>query len=258
MSTNPQQKQIRIKGLHKFFDGTPVLAKLNLDVDKGDLVCLLGASGCGKSTLLRIIAGLDTADEGTLSLAGAQQTTPRLGFVFQQSNLLPWRSVAANVMLPLQLQKGSRAGRSQIVDKTLTLVGLQVSDGKKLPRMLSGGMQMRASLARALVTQPELMLLDEPFAALDEVLRQRLNEELLQWHLVHHWTTLFVTHNVSEAVFLADRIIILRSVQNENGVESIAADIQINFAEPRDLKLRENRTYLEKVAEVSRLFREAR
>ncbi len=257
MITNPIPNPIRISGLRKAFDGTTVLSNLDLDVANRDFVCLLGASGCGKSTLLRIVAGLDSADEGSLSLTNESQQSPRLGFVFQQANLLPWRSVAANVLLPLQLQKSQHAERKRIVDRTLQQVGLQVSDGKKLPRMLSGGMQMRVSLARALVTEPELMLLDEPFAALDEVLRQRLNEELLQWHSQHRWTTIFVTHNVSEAVFLANRIVILRSVQNQQLAKSIAADISINFSESRDVKLRENRIYLEKVAEVSRLFREA-
>jgi ABC-type nitrate/sulfonate/bicarbonate transport system ATPase subunit len=198
----------------------------------------------------------------------ARQANPRLGFVFQHPNLLPWQTVADNIALPLRLQGTAGGERRSAVSQALQQVGLSAADGRKWPWMLSGGMQMRASLARALVTRPEIMLLDEPFSALDEVLRQRLGEELRQWHQALGWTTVFVTHHVSEAVFLADRILVFRNVSlpQTNGpasttgeltlADSIAADLTVDFSQPRVDSLREQRPYVERVVQVTKQFRE--
>ncbi|MBL8890215.1 MAG: ABC transporter ATP-binding protein [Planctomycetaceae bacterium] len=258
---------IVVRKVSKHFGTQVVLRHLNLKIPQGEFVCLLGASGCGKSTVLRLLAGLEQPDvlgeedQGLPSLELRSNPEPvgpppRLGFVFQQANLLPWRSVRENVGLPLRLQKASRATRLAETNRSLQEVGLTLADGLKWPRMLSGGMQMRASLARALVTRPEILLLDEPFSALDEVLRQRLCEELRQWHQEFGWTTIFVTHHVSEAVFLADRILILRNLAEYPAEDSLAADLPIEFPGERTSELRESPRYVEEVVRVTKRFRE--
>lgn len=258
---------ILARDVNKSFGKQVVLRDLNLDVTQGEFVCLLGASGCGKSTVLRLMAGLEIPDASSQDSGNAARlelratessdsSVPRLGFVFQQPNLLPWRTVNENVGLPLQLQGTNRGARRSEVERALREVGLTPADGNKWPRMLSGGMQMRASLARALVTRPEIMLLDEPFSALDEVLRQRLGEELRQWHHQFGWTTIFVTHHVSEAVFLADRILMFRSLQGGVDQASLAGDLPIEFDVARNAALRESRAYVEEVIRVTKRFRE--
>lgn len=265
--TNPLSAAIVARSVNKHFGRQAVLRNLSLEIQRGEFVCLLGASGCGKSTILRLLAGLEQPDPSdepgdtppSFELRSSREpsgTIPRLGFVFQQANLLPWRSVRENVGLPLRLQKVSRGTRLAETNRSLQEVGLTVADGLKWPRMLSGGMQMRASLARALVTRPEIMLLDEPFSALDEVLRQRLCEELRQWHQQFAWTTVFVTHHVSEAVFLADRILILRSLDASPERDSLAADLRIEFGGDRTSELRESPRYVEEVVRVTKRFRE--
>lgn len=265
--THPSSNAIVARRVNKHFGRQAVLRNLNLEIERGEFVCLLGASGCGKSTILRLLAGLEQPDHSdepgdtlpSFELHSSREpsgTIPRLGFVFQQANLLPWRSVRENVGLPLRLQRVSRAIRLAETNRSLQEVGLTAADGLKWPRMLSGGMQMRASLARALVTRPEIMLLDEPFSALDEVLRQRLCEELRQWHQQFTWTTVFVTHHVSEAVFLADRILILRSLDENAERDSLAADLRIEFAGDRTSDLRESPRYVEEVVRVTKRFRE--
>jgi NitT/TauT family transport system ATP-binding protein len=258
---------VHARNVHKRFGDQIVLRGVDLDIAHGQFVCLLGASGCGKSTILRLLAGLESPDPelgagqpaACLELQSQDpQVTPvpRLGFVFQQPNLLPWRTVRENVGLPLRLQGAAGSMRQMEVERSLSEVGLTSADGKKWPRMLSGGMQMRASLARALVTRPQIMLLDEPFSALDEVLRQRLGEELRQWHHQFGWTTIFVTHHVSEAVFLADRILMFRSLAKGSTDKSLAADVKIDFAEDRTSALREKSQYVEEVIRITKRFRE--
>lgn len=271
------------RNLHKSYGDQTVLRRIGLEIPQGQFVCFLGASGCGKSTLLRLLAGLETPDDGAapngvkpaamgsggvgslgadepsdlrLESPGTEVGGPRLGFVFQQANLLPWRTVYRNIELPLRLQGVTAAQRRAAVTRALAQVGLNERDGEKWPRMLSGGMQMRASLARALVTAPQIMLLDEPFSALDEVLRQRLGEELRQWHQQLGWTTVFVTHHVSEAVFLADRILLFRSLAQAPEAESLVADLPIQFNQPRQAELRESREYVETVIQVTKRLRE--
>lgn len=195
-----------------FSGGQPVLRGLNLEIPAGQVTCLLGPSGCGKSTLLKCFAGLLRPDSGKV-LIGAAAPDPnaqRMSFVFQDPTLLPWRSVRDNVVLPLEL-KGLSQDQSYLarVEHFLGIVGLSANDQRKFPSQLSGGMKMRASLARALATDPDILLLDEPFAALDDVLRNKLNELLLQLVSERPRTVVFVTHNIAEAIFLSDQIAII-------------------------------------------------
>jgi NitT/TauT family transport system ATP-binding protein len=268
LSDKPNQSPaIFAAQVNKRFGEQVVLRNVNLQVAPGEFVCLLGASGCGKSTVLRLLAGLESpdlprksSDEAPRlelrSSGSSGELVPRLGYVFQQPNLLPWRTVDENIGLPLRLRGTAGNVRRSEVERALREVGLTAADGNKWPRMLSGGMQMRASLARALVTRPEIMLLDEPFSALDEVLRQRLGEELRQWHRQFHWTTIFVTHHVSEAVFLADRILMFRSLSDDDEQDSLAADLPIQFRGERDAELRERHVYIEEVIRVTKRLRE--
>lgn len=184
-------------------DGTEALRPIDLSIQPGEFVSLLGPSGCGKSTLLKLMAGLLAPSAGTLAV-----DTRRLAFVFQAPTLMPWANVAANVRLPLDLAHVPRPDADARVSGALALVGL---DGfaTRLPRALSGGMQMRASIARALVTQPGLLLMDEPFGALDEITRHRLDADLLAlWH-ARGLTVVFVTHSIHEAVFLSTRVVMM-------------------------------------------------
>lgn len=197
---------LRAKDVGRTFAGGVVaVERVDLEIAAGEFVALLGPSGCGKSTLLRIVAGLDAPDRGALELDGDRE---RVAFVFQDANLLPWRSVLANVALPLELRGEARGEREAKASQALARVGLtDASD--RYPAELSGGMRMRASLARALVTSPRLLLLDEPFAALDEITRQRLDDQLRELFLATRMTVLFVTHSTSEAAYLADRAVVL-------------------------------------------------
>ena len=196
-----------------------VLDELSFRIGSGEFVSIVGPSGCGKSTLLRVIAGLISATDGRLdwsstsdgdaSSESQDSIRPRAAFVFQDPTLLPWRTAARNVALPLELDGSWAQERLSEVESTLQLVGLSQSDFEKRPRQLSGGMRMRVSLARALVTRPSLLLLDEPFAALDDLLRQRLNRELQRLWQQQGWTGVLVTHNVAEAVFMSQRVLVL-------------------------------------------------
>ncbi len=198
-----------------------VLDGLSLDVRTGDIVALLGASGCGKSTLLRAIARLIPTQGGLITFSKPSHRAGDLAFVFQDPTLLPWRTVEENVQLPLELNR-SRLNRSRLnrggvnasgpsVEAALAAVGLSGRDFGKFPRELSGGMRMRTSIARALVTDPSILLLDEPFAALDDILRNRLNDLLLELWQQRQRTVLFVTHNIAEAVYLSHRVAVFGS-----------------------------------------------
>jgi NitT/TauT family transport system ATP-binding protein len=179
---------------------------VSLDVGHGDFLSLLGPSGCGKSTLLRLIAGLETPSSGTIAWPDGKPVPGDIGFVFQEPTLMPWASVADNVRLPLRLTR--RRAMPADIQAVLDLVGLRDFAGA-YPRELSGGMKMRAALARALVTQPRLLLLDEPFAALDEITRFKLNEDLLRIWRERRCTVIFVTHSVFEAAFLSQRVAVM-------------------------------------------------
>ena len=197
----------------RFANGTLALQDMSLTIGTHDFVSFLGPSGCGKSTALRLIAGLTTATAGTLTWhqrrdVGTQKTERDLGFVFQEPTLMPWSTVLDNVWLPLRLSGLSREAAEARVREALAMVGLSKFAGV-YPRELSGGMKMRVSIARALVTHPRLLLMDEPFAALDEMTRSKLNNDLLAIWREHRFTVVFVTHSVYESVYLSDRIVVM-------------------------------------------------
>ncbi|HUB18754.1 MAG TPA: ABC transporter ATP-binding protein [Acidobacteriaceae bacterium] len=203
--------EIALCGVSKrFHSGAPVLEEITLSIAKGEFVSFLGPSGCGKSTLLRMIAGLTPVSAGEIAVNGITPANARemMSFIFQDATLLPWRNVERNVGLGLELEWATRAVRTRKVAEMLALVGLS-SVARLYPRQLSGGMKMRVSIARALATRPRILLMDEPFAALDEITRDRMNEELLRLQRQHGWTVVFVTHSVAEAVFLSSRIVLL-------------------------------------------------
>ncbi|MFV2092265.1 MAG: ABC transporter ATP-binding protein, partial [Hyphomicrobiales bacterium] len=198
------------KGPKKFANGTVAPDGFDLELSSGDFLSLLGPSGCGKSTALRLIAGLSTPTGGAIHWPGREgdQSRPEIGFVFQEPTLMPWATLAENVYLPLRLKGHRRAACRDAVREALELVDLaQFADS--YPRELSGGMKMRASIARAIVVKPQLLLMDEPFAALDEITRFKLNNDLLQLWQKFGWTVIFVTHSVFESVYLSDRILVM-------------------------------------------------
>lgn len=239
-------------------DASLSLANVDLSVAKGEFVSMVGPSGCGKSTLLRLIAGLRTATAGQLTVDGEEpaDSKTKAAFVFQEPNLLPWRTVAGNIRLPLELDgaKNSLSGAATetLIDETIRLIGLAKEDATKRPSELSGGMRMRVSLARALVTDPQIMLLDEPFAALDDILRQQLNEELQRLWWSKRWTGLFVTHNVSEAVFLSQRVLVM-----SRSPGTILESIDIPFDFPRKPDLRADPEFARLTGVVSSHLRRA-
>jgi NitT/TauT family transport system ATP-binding protein len=201
---------LKLQTISKLYsNGTRALQDVQLTVNQGEFLSILGPSGCGKSTLLRLIAGLAAADNGTIEWRdGLPQEKHGIGFVFQEPTLLPWATVYDNVYLPLKLSGLKRRQAALRVVDALKTVGL--SDfAKTLPRQLSGGMKMRVSIARALVVEPKILLLDEPFAALDEITRFRLNDDLLKLWQAKSLTVVFVTHSVFEAAYLSGRIVVM-------------------------------------------------
>ncbi|MCB0105917.1 MAG: ABC transporter ATP-binding protein [Caldilineaceae bacterium] len=210
------------------------LSHIVLTVHAGEFVCLLGPSGSGKSTLLRIIGGLLPADSGTVSLLGERLSEPHpdIGFVFQGANLMPWRTVLNNVLLPAEVQRGTVAEADCARARALlTLVGLH-DFVNAYPQQLSGGMKQRVVLARTLFQRPKLLLMDEPFGALDALTRERLNLELLRIYEEHRMTVLMVTHSIPEAVFLADRVVVLSERPGR-----VVADVAIDLPRPRELAM---------------------
>jgi len=199
---------IDIRGAGKTYpNGIRALEPIDLIVREGEFVTIVGPSGCGKSTLLQLIAGLSPPSAGSIALS-AGFSPPRLACVFQSPTLMPWASVQANVRLPLDLAGNPRAEADEKASDALDLVGLQ-EFARSFPRELSGGMQMRASIARALVTGPRLLLMDEPFGALDEITRNRLDREFSELSARENLTVLFVTHSIYEAVFLSSRVLVM-------------------------------------------------
>jgi NitT/TauT family transport system ATP-binding protein len=229
---------VSLEGVRKVFrNGTLALDGVDLAIAKGEFVSLLGPSGCGKSTLLRIMAGLVEPSAGTIR--GRETLAGRTGFVFQEPTLMPWATVWDNVYLPLRVKGESRTSVSDRIGGTLAAVGLEGFE-RSYPRELSGGMKMRVSIARALVTSPELLLLDEPFAALDEITRFKLNEDLLQLWQGQHWTVVFVTHSVFESAFLSNRVVVMTPRPGR-----IVADVPIDLDYPRASSLRTAPHYTE-------------
>jgi NitT/TauT family transport system ATP-binding protein len=229
----------------------PVLQQIDLVIDKGEFVSLIGPSGCGKSTLLKLISGLTSPSSGSILVDGNTPANARktISYIFQDATLLPWRTVSRNVGLGLELENVSRESRKQKVESLIELVGLS-HVARAYPRQLSGGMKMRVSVARALATTPHLLLMDEPFGALDEMTRDRLNEELLRLRVEQNWTAVFVTHSVAEAVFLSTRIIVLAPSPGR-----IAQEIMVPLPFPRTSVTRESPQFESFVTEVSRALR---
>src|ERR1700733_2613832 len=230
---------VSLRGVTKTYDsGIVALGPIDLEVRTGEFVSLLGPSGCGKSTALRLIAGLSAPTSGAVGVArhGAQAGRS-IGFVFQESTLMPWTSVCENVRLPLKLAHTPREEADARVGEALAQVGLaEFADA--YPRELSGGMKMRVSLARALVTNPDILLMDEPFAALDEITRFRLNNDLLSLWRNLRKTVIFVTHSVFESVYLSQRVIVMTSRPGR-----IGAEFRIDAAEPRGEDFRTSADY---------------
>jgi len=239
---------IDFRGVERRFDDLVALSGIDLSIGKSEFVSLVGPSGCGKSTILRLIAELDHPSAGEIRWS-ARAPDHRVGFVFQEPTLLPWASVAANVRLPLDLQ-GDGAGAAAKVRDAIGRVGLGGFE-RAVPGELSGGMKMRASLARALITSPSLLLLDEPFAALDEITRFKLNDDLLALWQQGRWTVVFVTHSVYEAVYLSNRVIVMTPRPGR-----IAADIAIDAPYPRDESFRADPAYHDYCRQLSAKLRD--
>ncbi len=254
---------VSLSGINKVFsNGTVALRDMSLDIAAGQFISLLGPSGCGKSTVLRLIAGLGDPTTGTIDWPGSPRDSDgqgsdsqgsdgqgsdgqgpdgredhEIGFVFQEPTLMPWASVFKNVWLPLRLKGMSKSAARDRVMETLDLVDL-AAFAEAYPRELSGGMKMRVSIARALVTRPKLLLMDEPFAALDEITRFKLNNDLLHLWESFGWTVIFVTHSVFESVYLSDRIVVMAARPGR-----VVADMAIDAPYPREDDFRTSTTY---------------
>lgn len=248
---------IQAKNLdYRFPSGTVALRGVDFSLSSGEFVSLVGPSGCGKSTLLRLVAGLLPVEPGCLTVGGSDPKASRggehrCGFVFQSPTLLPWRTVEANLTLPLELEGVPRTRSRDIASGWLSRVGLS-EFAKAYPAQLSGGMRMRVSIARALASRPQILLMDEPFAALDDLTRGRLQEELLALREREGFTTLFVTHNVSEAVFLSDRVLVLSARPGH-----VVGTVSVPFGPRRESDLRGEPEYARLVRAATHLLREA-
>jgi len=236
---------VSLQNVCKRFGDKLVLDEISLDIQAGEFISLIGPSGCGKSTLLRLIANLTDVSSGALTSSSALDREASLSYVFQEPTLLPWLTVAKNVELPLRISGIAQAERSAISERLLKSVGLSEA-ADFYPRQLSGGMKMRVSIARALSVSPSLLLLDEPFGALDEMTRDALNEELLRIREENTWTAMFVTHSVSEAVFLSSRIIVLSANPG-----CIAQQIDIPLPFPRTPETRHSEAFSDLVRETT-------
>lgn len=229
---------LKLQNITKSFQGQKVLKDISIDVKKGSFVSLIGASGSGKSTLLRLLAGLEKPDSGQI----LWQQTPNISFVFQEPVLLPWRNIEENINLSLELTKDKSVFT---IKDVLHLVGLD-KFSYYYPHELSGGMKMRASLARALISSPDVLLMDEPFAALDEITRFQLQDDLLNIWSATKTTIIFVTHSISEAVYLAERVLLLG-----RKTFGVVFEEEIKFSYPRKQDLKRSSAYNDYVAQIS-------
>jgi NitT/TauT family transport system ATP-binding protein len=249
---------IAIENVSKLFEGrgesVHALSGVALKIRAGEFVSLIGSSGCGKTTLLRMIADLIQPTEGSIKIAGQEPKKVRrnrdIGFVFQQPNLLDWRTVERNVQLPLEIAKAPKKERHDRVMEALRVVGLDHA-AKRYPHELSGGMQQRVSIARALVSSPKVLLMDEPFGALDEITRDRLNGEIAQIAADRNLTVIFVTHSIREAVFLSDRIVVF-----SKGPGRITAVFEVGLPQPREPEVRMTPEFNELSVQGLRLLEE--
>lgn len=252
-----QRPVVVLKSVSKqFSNGTVALTNMSLNVRAGEFISLLGPSGCGKSTALRIIAGLGAASDGQVDWPSSRinakgQPEGDIGFVFQEPTLMPWRTVFGNVHLPLALRGISKATATGDIMKVLEQVGLE-KFANNYPRELSGGMKMRVSIARALITKPKLLLMDEPFAALDEITRQKLNDDVLSLWKSTGITVIFVIHSVFEAAYLSNRIVVMQARPGR-----VYADIPLQTSLERGALYRSSEDYRSACERVSRALLEA-
>jgi NitT/TauT family transport system ATP-binding protein len=253
-----QRAGITVEGVSKRFEGAAgqenvqALMEVSLDIAPGEFVSVLGPSGCGKSTLLRCVAGLETPSTGQIWVGSERVTRPpeRLGIVFQRDALLEWRPVLANLMLPIDFRHGRRKDYLPRAKELLKLFGL-AQFAHSYPAQLSGGMRQRVSICRALIDDPELLLMDEPFGALDALTREQLNVELQSMWLTSRKTVIFITHSIAEAIFLADRVVVLTPRPG-----SIADILPIEIQRPRRLEVRESQQFSAYVNRIRGLFEE--
>jgi NitT/TauT family transport system ATP-binding protein len=237
---------VTLSGVGKrYANGTLAVQGVELEIGQGDFVSLLGPSGCGKSTVLRMVAGLIAPTMGRIAMAAGGHATGDVGFVFQEPTLMPWATSLKNVTLPLRLGGMSRSEATDRAAEALASVGLKGFE-KAYPRALSGGMKMRVSIARALVTRPRLLLMDEPFAALDEITRHRLNNDLLTLWQAERFTAIFVTHSVFESVYLSRRIVVMAARPGR-----VVEDIAVNAPYPRGEVFRTSAEYAGHCRQVS-------
>ncbi|MCU0476231.1 MAG: ABC transporter ATP-binding protein [Anaerolineae bacterium] len=253
----PVVRAVGVQKIYRTRNAEPVTALTNvtLDIQAGEFISLIGPSGCGKSTLLRLIADLDAPSSGDLTVNGKPPATARLdrdyGMVFQAATLYDWRSVSQNVQLPLEIMGIPKAERQRRAQEMLELVELG-KFAKHYPWQLSGGMQQRVAIARALAFQPKLLLMDEPFGALDEFTRERMNLELLRLWQATQTTVVFVTHSIAEAVFLSSRVVVMSPRPGR-----ITAVLDIDLPYPRTFETRELPRFFQLVTEVRELLRDA-
>ncbi len=252
MSDYHGEPVLEARGLGKIYHSgqgdLPALENVSLEVRGGEFVAIVGPSGCGKSTLLRILGGLLAPTAGAVLLDGEPLVSPQrqVAYVFQNVNLMPWRTVLRNVLLPMEVVGTSRAEALNRAESVLTLVGLQ-GFANLYPRQLSGGMAQRVAIARALVAEPEVLLLDEPFGALDALSREQMNLELLRIWRARRVTAVMVTHDLQEAIFLADRVLVMSARPGQ-----IRAEVQVDLPRPRTLEV----MYTEFFGALSRRVRE--
>jgi len=245
------QPIVKMEKVNKIYpNGKTAVQNVSMQIRQGEFISFVGPSGCGKSTIFNMISGLITHTEGKLEILGtspaqALKQSTDVSFVFQEPTLFPWRTVLDNVSLPLEFRSFSKKEKLEKVYQVLELVGLQ-DYAKSLPRELSGGMRMRVSIARALVAKPKLLLMDEPFGALDEITRQKLQTELLSIWEKEKMTVLFITHNVFEAVYLSTKIAVM--TPSPGKIESV---IQVPLPYPREEELRTTHDFSDIAAKVS-------
>jgi NitT/TauT family transport system ATP-binding protein len=233
-------------GLGRMFnDGTKALDRVTLTIPAGSVTSILGPSGCGKTTMLRILGGLEIQTAGVLDWPGGKPETGETGFVFQEPTLLPWATVADNIYLPLRLAGKPRAAVEEDIEAAIQLVGLE-GFANAYPRQLSGGMKMRASVARALITKPQMLLMDEPFGALDEMTRFRLNDDLLRIFDTRKCSIIFVTHSIFEAVYLSQRVVVMSQRPGR-----VVAEHEVDLPWPRQASMRMSSEFAEICRHIS-------
>jgi NitT/TauT family transport system ATP-binding protein len=250
-------REIKIENLNKYFttiSGETIQAvkDVNLDIKAGEFIALLGPSGCGKTTILRMIADLLEPSEGSILIDGEKPREARMkkkfGIVFQQPVLYDWRTVRRNICMPMEIMGVPKSERTARINKQLELVGLE-NFGYKHPYELSGGMQQRVGIARALALDPEILLMDEPFSALDEFTREKLNEDVLKIWGKTKKTIIFVTHNIAESVFMSDRVVVLSPHPGR-----VSAIVDIDLPRPRTAAMRESQEFYQLVSKIRHSF----